>query len=310
MDKNIAIDIGYGFTKVCINGEVFKFPTAISLAKTQMVSIDEVYHFEGKKYLVGEDALRNALSTRDYEFIYKYAPLIITHAIKLAGFDLEDSSFNISTGLSLYDIEKPAIFDRDSANRKEEFKKRITKFTVGEVQYKNKVSLFAQGQGVWVDYCNAHGVIESGYDIVIDIGYRTNDVVIFKDGVPSKANSSADDKGVNEITTELQTILNKRYDVLFTEQEINDILKNKTICIAGVDKDLTETINEVVDAFVESFFNSLKAKHGNILKIAKRVVISGGGAYILHDYKDSFPKNVVFSDTPMEFANVRGYAHA
>lgn len=307
--SKIAIDIGYGFTKVSIKDKLFKFPTAIALAKTQMVSIDEVYHFEGKKYLVGEDALRNALITRDYEFIYKYAPLIIAHAIKLAGLSLEDGKLEICTGLSLYDLEKPALFDEKCTNRKEEFKKRIANFTIGDVQYKNKVLLFAQGQGVWVDYCRTHGVIEQGYDVVIDIGYRTNDVVIFKDGEPSKANSSADDKGVNEITTELQTILNKRFDILFTEQEINTILKDKIISIAGVEKDLTEVINEVVDGFNESFFNSLKAKYGNILKIAKRVIISGGGAYILYDYRDSFPKNVVFSDTPMEFSNVRGYSN-
>lgn len=36
--------------------------------------------------------------------------------------------------------------------------------------------------------------------------------------------------------------------------------------------------------------------------------MSGGGAYILEVYKDSFPPNVVFDENKdYEFANVRGY---
>ena len=66
----IAIDIGYGHTKVKTNDIEFKFPTAVELAKTQMVETD-TYHFEGKKFYVGEDATRNALFTREYEFLYK-----------------------------------------------------------------------------------------------------------------------------------------------------------------------------------------------------------------------------------------------
>ena len=306
----ISIDLGYGHTKVKCDGIEVKFPTAIERVRTQMIEINDTYSFEGKKYLVGEDALRNAMLTRDYEFIYKYAPIIIAHAVKIVGLKLSDETLEIHTGLSLYDLQNAPTFDTNCVNRKEEFRKRISKFVVDDIQYKNKVKLFAQGQGSWFDYCTSYGVVDNGYDVVIDVGYRTNDVVIFKDGVPSKSNSNADDKGINEIVTELQIILNKKFDVVFTEQEIMTILKEKSIFILGVEKDLTETIEVVIEGFIESFFNSLKAKYGNILKIAKRVIISGGGAYILQDYKDELPSNVVFSDAPMEFANVRGYSNA
>ena len=53
----IAIDIGYGHTKVKTENGSFKFPTAIELVKTQWVET-ESYSFEGKKFHVGEDATR------------------------------------------------------------------------------------------------------------------------------------------------------------------------------------------------------------------------------------------------------------
>ncbi|WP_418180587.1 ParM/StbA family protein [Aliarcobacter lanthieri] len=304
----IAIDIGYGYTKVKTNGTEFKFPTAVELAKTQMVETD-TYIFEGKKFYVGEDATRNALLTRDYEFLYKYAPLLIAESLKMANIDFNDA-ITIKTGLSLYDLEKAAIFDKDAVNRRDEFSKRISKFYVNDQEYKFNIKLFAQGQGIWQDYCLDNGIIEDGYDVVVDIGYRTNDVIVFKNGKTNRAESSADDKGINQITTELQTIINKRFDVVLTEQEVATILKNKYITISGAKKDLTNLIFEVVEGYIESFFNLLKAKHGNILKIAQRVIISGGGAYIIQEYAQALPGNVVFSQTPLEYANVRGYYNA
>ena len=304
----IAIDIGYGHTKVKTNDIEFKFPTAVELAKTQMVETD-TYNFEGKKFYVGEDATRNALLTRDYEFLYKYAPLLIVESLKMANIDFNED-ITIKTGLSLYDLEKAAIFDKDAANRRDEFSKRISKSYVNDQEYKFNIKLFAQGQGVWQDYCLDNGIIEDGYDVVVDIGYRTNDVIVFKNGKTNRAESSADDKGINQITTELQTIINKRFDVVLTEQEVAAILKNKYITISGAKKDLTNLIFEVVEGYIESFFNLLKAKHGNILKIAQRVIISGGGAYIIQEYAQTLPGNVVFSQAPLEYANVRGYYNA
>ena len=304
----IAIDIGYGHTKVKTENGSFKFPTPIELVKTQWVET-ESYSFEGKKFHVGEDATRNALPTRDYEFLYKYAPLLIAEALKKANINT-DEKITIKTGLSLYDISKAAVFDKKNINRGEEFTKRISKFYINDKEYTLDVKLFAQGQGVWQDYCLKNGLIEDGYDVVVDIGYRTNDIIVFKDGKADKAVSSADNKGINQVTTELQVYLNKTYDINFTEQEVGKILKDKCIDISGLTKDLTIVINDIVNAYIETLFDSLKANYGEILKIAKRVIISGGGAYIVKEYAETLPANIVFSDSPIEYANVRGYYNA
>ena len=306
--KKIAIDIGYGHTKVkCANKE-FKFPTAVSLVKTQMVSNqNEFYLFEGKKYLVGEDALRNAVITRDYSFIYKYAPIIILEALNRCEISPKDD-IQIMTGLSLYDLEKTPEFEPDKfTTRRDEFKSRISSFVVNDEKYEFNIKLYAQGQGSWNYFCKNNGYLDSGYEVLIDIGYRTNDIIIFKDGKPEKSESNADDKGINVINVELKQVLNKKYDITLTEQEVNEILKTKKISIYGAEKDLSNIIEEIVDGYIEVLIGSLKAEYGSILKSSKRVIISGGGAYILHEYKDQFPKNVVFEKKDFEYSNVRGY---
>ncbi|UXC30510.1 ParM/StbA family protein [Aliarcobacter butzleri] len=302
----IAIDIGYGHTKIKTKDSELKFPTAIELVKTQWIETD-CYSFEGKKFNVGNDATRNALPTRDYEFLYKYSPLLIVEALKSLGIDEIKDEITIKTGLSLYDISKPAVFEKKYASRGEEFINRISKFYINDKEFNFKIKLFAQGQGVWQDYCLENGVITDGYDVVVDIGYRTNDIVVFKDGKADKAVSSADNKGINQITTDLQVYLNKTYDVNFTEQEVGRILKDKYIDISGARKDLEIVITNIVSSYIEILFDSLKANYGEILKIAKRVIVSGGGAYIIQEYADVLPGNIVFSSNPMEYANVRGY---
>lgn len=302
----IAIDIGYGHTKVKTDHKEFKFPTAVAVSKTQMVETDSIL-FEGKKYLVGEDALRGAIMTRDYAFIYKYAPLLIYEAIRLAGLG-DEEKLQINAGLSLYDLEKKPEFDNGCLNRKEEFKKRISSFVINDTQYRHEIKLYAQGQGSWSDFCESYGYLERGYEVLVDIGYRTNDILVFKDGSPNKAESQADDKGINIIVAELRKILNKKYDITLTEQEVSEILKDGYVTIYGVEKDLSNVISEVVEAYLDELFSLLKAEFGSILKSSKRVIITGGGAYILYDYREMFPQNVIFDEKQeFEYSNVRGY---
>lgn len=308
--KKIGIDIGYGHYKFMKDDELLKRPSAVSIVKTKLIDSMESINFEGKEYYVGEDALADAIKTRDYSFIYTYSPLIIYNIFKELNILDELNDYEIHTGLSLYDIEKSPEFKKEFKNRREEFINRISKFVINDVVYTPKIKLFAQGQGVWHDYCLTHGYIESGIEVVFDIGYRTNDIIIFKNGSPSKSESNADDKGVNVVINELKTYLNKEFDITFTEQEVMDIFYKKEILIYGKAKDLSFKIDEIVDNYFEIIYSSLKSDYGKILKSAVRVIFSGGGAYLLENYLHKLPGNVVFDpNRQYEFANVRGYYH-
>jgi plasmid segregation protein ParM len=308
MIKKVGADIGYGHTKGMDENKTIKISSSVSIVKTKLIDSMESINFEGKEYYVGEDALSDAIKTRDYSFIYTYSPLIIYNLFKELNILDKLNEYEIHTGLSLYDIEKAPEFKKEFKNRREEFINRISKFVINDVVYTPKIKLFAQGQGVWHDYCQSHGYIEKGIEVVLDIGYRTNDIIIFKDGSPSKSESNADDKGVNIIINELKTYLNREYDITFTEQEVMDIFHKKEILIYGKSKDLSFKIDEMVENYFEVIYSSLKSDYGKILKSAVRVIISGGGAYLLENFKHKLPGNVVFdTNRNYEFANVRGY---
>ena len=64
----------------------------------------------------------------------------------------------------------------------------------------------------------------------------------------------------------------------------------------------------MVENYFEIIYSSLRSDYGKILKSAEWVIISGGGAYILENFKHKLPGNVVFdTNRDFEFANVRGY---
>lgn len=306
--KKIGIDIGYGHTKGMHEDLLIKRSSAVTIVKTKLIDSMESINFEGKEYHVGEDALSDAIKTRDYSFIYTYSPLIIYNMFKELNILDKLNEYEIHTGLSLYDIEKAPEFKKEFKNRREEFLNRISKFVINNEVYTPKIKLFAQGQGVWHDFCLNHGYIEKGIEVVFDIGYRTNDIIIFKDGSPSKSESNADDKGVNIVINELKTYLNREFDITFTEQEVMDIFHKKEILIYGKPKDLSFKIDEMVENYFEIIYSSLKSDYGKILKSAVRVIFSGGGAYLLENFKHKLPGNVVFdTNRDFEFANVRGY---
>ena len=81
--QKIAIDLGYGDTKVMANGKLFKFPSAISQVRQSLIQAEkkDTFLFNGIEYEVGSKALRNAVATRGYLFLQKYSPLLIFNAL-------------------------------------------------------------------------------------------------------------------------------------------------------------------------------------------------------------------------------------
>lgn len=299
--QKIAIDIGYGDTKVMTEGKIFKFASAIEKKKEAQADYqeadggDDVYDFGGKKYSLGDKALANAVSTRGFNFLVKYSPLIMYHAIKVAGLDTS-KPIHITTGLSIVNWQE-----------RDQFIDSIRKINVNNEIIEPKIRLMAQGQGIYFDY---EGEKTEGDVCIVDIGYNTFDFLVFTDGKPRQDLSFATKKGANEIITELQTKIKKRFQFDASEQVAKKIFINKSIEIYGEQTDLSDEIEDAKRDYAEFVIDELRSQRGDLLKVAKKVVFSGGGAYFLDDV-DSLKKtlNVTFSGKPYEFANVRGYYH-
>jgi len=294
----IAIDIGFGDTKICTKGKSVKFPTAIERKQETFVEYSEninkdgIYKYNGKDYIVGERAINNAISTRDFSFLVKYSPLIIFHALVLAELDL-DKPIKIVTGLSILNW-----------NKKDLFLDSISNINVDDTVLKPSVVLMAQGQGVFLDA----NISKNGIVCIVDIGYNTFDFLVFEDSKPRQDLSFATNKGANVIITKLQTKLSARYEFDATEQKAKEVFLNGYVMHYNEKKDLTDEISEAKEDYAEFVMNELRSRATDLLRSASHVVFSGGGAYFLD--KKNLPINCMLSDTPFEFANARGYYHA
>ena len=301
--KKIAIDIGYGDIKVLTENQTFKFTNAISFSGHTAINLNqnalEVFLFNDMDYLVGDEALLNKpFISRNYEYLYEYAPLLVYKALKLANITSKDN-IQVVTGLSLKDWDK--------AN---EFGERLCSIFVNNELYKiepENIKIVPQGKGIYLDYKINNKITNNDFLAIVDIGYNTFDFLIFKDGKPLPNKNYANTLGVNVLIQELQKYLNKELNIMFSEQECKDILLNKSIRVGAKTHDLTNVVNKEIKMYSKLIYNEITAKNSDFINKVFNVVISGGGAYILESINIQIFDHQIYSKIPYEFANVRGY---
>lgn len=304
----IAIDIGYGDIKVFLkdkNGveNYFKFTNAISFAGNTSVDYShnalEIFKYNDLEYLVGDDALWNTpLIARRYQYLHDYAPLLLYKALKMAKISPNDK-IKLITGLSLKDWSKAA-----------EFGQRLSSFFVNNEHYSiapDDIYIVPQGKGVYVDYKKAQQV-ENDCFAIVDIGYNTFDFLVFMNGSPVPNKNYANTLGVSNLVTELQKYLTKEFNnVTFSEQEVKTILFDRNVRIGAKTYDLSLPIKKEIIKYSKILQNEILEKNEDMINKVFKIIISGGGAYLLKEEEVQIFDHQDYSATPYEFANVRGY---
>ena len=299
----IAIDVGYGDVKVKAGDKLFKFTNAISFVSNSTVNYESdlsVFKYNGDEYLVGDEALsRKPFITRDFSYLVEFAPLLVYKALKMAGAIPEDD-IQLITGLSLKDWDK-----------KVQFGSALTSIFVNDELFKIKpqnIKLVPQGKGVYLDYKSTNDLApENDYLAIVDIGFNTFDFLVFKNGSTVKEYNYANTHGVNAIVTEISKVLNREYPVHFSEQEIKDFLNTKQVRIGSQIHDISSIVQKEVSRYCKLTKNEIQSKNPELLHRAYKIIISGGGAYILADNNIQMFDHQDYCQTPHEFANVRGY---
>jgi plasmid segregation protein ParM len=301
---NIAIDIGYGDIKICTEKNLIKFTNAISFAGNTTVEYSqsalEVFKFNDLEYLVGEQSLlNNPFITRDYKYLYEYAPLLVYKALKLSKIKPDDE-IHLVTGLSIKDWAKA-----------EEFGERLCNIYVNNEHYKispDNIKIVPQGKGIYLDYKKHNDIKSSDFTAIIDIGYNTFDFLLFMNGKPVPNKNYANTLGVNTLIQELQKLLTKEFpNSSFSEQECKEILMTKHLRIGAKTHDLGNLIAKEIIKYSKIIYNEIQAKNGDLINKVDSIVISGGGAYLLKEINTNIFDHQVFSSEPFEYANVRGY---
>jgi len=306
--NKIAIDIGYGQTKIKYKEKIVKFPTSIGLFTNTGIEYGDtnIYEFEGEKYLVGsENVLNESFSTMDFNFILKFSPLIIYHILKKFDLAGRPKPFQVNTGLALVDWTQENL---------KKFKERLSNFEVNGEKVNIDVKLVPQGVGIYMNYSkNGSKVKEENLDlskmnvVVIDIGYNTINLLHINKGKFQRPTSkSYPGHGVSSLIKPFRLFLENKFKTKFTDQEAMGYAIEEKMKWNGIEqKDVIDYIKDEKRKFVLKLFKSVLQDELPLLGRSDMVLISGGGAYLLQNAK--LPPHYVIDDEPMEFSNVKGY---
>jgi len=302
MSNILGLDLGYSSIKISYNGQFYKVPSMISFYNSSSIQFGNIkkYDFEGETYTVGEASSDDSFTTTDYNFLYRFAPLMIYHIIK----QLEvPGKPIIKTGL--------ALIDWGDEEKRKSFTDRISTITVNNETIECDIQLVGpQGNGCFRSYIHENDMYGDKMPkkmSVIDIGYRTINFLNYENGIPNPTKSkSFPDHGVVTIIKPFTNMLENKYKINFSEQEAIKIFLDGEFSFGGViQEDIPAEIQQAKNKFVQKLMNSILVSEKKILQLSDIVLISGGGAYMLKDM--TLPPNVVFGKGLAEFENCAGY---
>lgn len=303
--QKFRIDPGFGDFKWSFNGKTGKVSTAVKRADEQALKFGltardielntNEFLFNGGRWFVGNSiAEMGALSTRDYSFIEKFAPVIVYKCFLDAGVDL-DKPIELKTCLSILNYK----------SHKDSFKKALSVINVNNRVINCDVDVIAQGFASFIDYLSTNSINDvKGLYTATNIGFNTVDFVAILDGEVVFA--TANPNGVNAMIRPLKQKLDDRFkDVYFNEQEVKNIFLDGYVEISGKRVDLTDEVNTIKVNYFETFFYSLPDVNDYMRK-SKKNILAGGGVYFLEEAE--LADNMVFVEKPYEYSDVRGVA--
>ncbi len=303
----IGLDIGFGDVKVVSeDGRTISFPSAIKYLNKGIdlgaFSKEEKYSFDGRNYLVGEEALLGAFSTQSIDFLTRYAPLLAFKAVEQIG----EKVSNIGTGLPLAYYTPQYIAP---------LIKSLETIQVNDRKETFRVSVFPQGLGVLLDFLLSEEGTETGSTavnmIVLDIGFNTVDVVAVNKGSASKEESGMLERaGISKITQALAQRLRIEMKINLSEQEAKDLLLKGEISLYGHVSDLSEVIRSITEDYIEWLLNAVLSRWEERIQRAKMILLAGGGAYYLENHIPEKYHSLIHIPKKPEFANARGFLKA
>ena len=282
--KILGIDIGYGSVKVICGNDTgepmqkFKFDSIIGITKAnEYIKDNKIYNYKEHNYYVGEDAKalpsENIIDITEYKNLEYYAPLFVTHAMRLLGFKPDV----IVTGLSKAQIQFSG-----------HFKEALTKFTVNDVTYEfNNIYVIPQGAGSKLcsdkygcDFPNIQTEFTGKTSFVgVDCGFNTLDLYRVIDGKTSASVfEGIEHEGVMKIAAKVASLIKEKHNRVISLHEAKEVLDTYVYKLRGQIYDYTNEVREIKKNYIKELLELIESKYGKILDKCDYIFISGGGS--------------------------------
>lgn len=334
--KLVGSDLGYGQIKIVSGDQKEKFLSAVGTPvsnfgrSTAVVNKQELLDglsitLDGQIYYVGRNAVVNTrngrLTLRQNKADHEHNKVkFLTSLALLTDQYQEEAEFDIVTGLPVLEFKneaealekmmnnngKPFVFDMNYGNVT--VKKRIKI---------NNVKIVSQGEGAFYDFVldktgniiNSHAEIVSGTVMVVDIGYRTTDIVTMENGRYIEPLSDQLNKGVNTIHQEILRLIMERHGVKKELRDLDQIVRTGFFYHNTQEYNVNDIINEAARPFAEDIVESLHTISNDQLGSVNHIIFTGGGTQIIYAFALELLMNIVNSSImeDSEFCNANGY---
>lgn len=331
----VGNDLGYGQIKIVSHDRKEKFLSAVgtpvsdfgrvAAVVNKQELLDGLFITLDKNYYVGRNAIVNTrngrLTLRQNKADHEHNKVkFLTSLALLTEQYQEEAEFDIVTGLPVLE------FKNESEALKQMMLNDGNPFTFtmhyGNVsvpkQIKiNNVKIVSQGEGAFYDFIlddtgtiiPNHAEIVAGTVMVVDIGYRTTDIVTMENGRYIEPLSDQINKGVNTMHQEILRLIMEKHGIKKELRDLDQIVRSGSFYHNTKEYDVNDIINEAAKPFAEDIVESLHTISNDQLGSVNHIIFTGGGAQIIYTFALELLQGIVNSSImkDSEYCNANGY---
>lgn len=332
----LGLDLGFGMIKISSGNLNIQFPSIVgnplsNFSKTSAVSsLNELLNtlsiiYENKIYYVGKNAqlntrngkisLRQNKNDNDEQTRIK----LITALALMTNEDQYEAIFDVVTGIPVLEFynQKDKLYNMlYNNNQPFEFIMQYGNKRVAKKIKCNKIKIISQGEGAYYSYLlNSSGDIQkdravqaSGNIAVVDIGYRTVDIVFFHNG-RYLDNSDQLNNGVSQIHQEILRLIMQEHNIKKELKDIDEITRNRKLFYNTKTYNMDSIIQRASKAYADNIVEALYTTRNGELGDLQLVLLAGGGGELTYEYIKDKLKDIVLVEKVdnSEFANSQGY---
>lgn len=224
------------------------------------------------------------------------------------------NDFVVVTGLPVEDLKKDGLKGQIIQNLKGTHEFKFTRKSIPMKVNVHDVLVIPQSAGAYFDYIlddNGNPIEERisairGHIIIIDVGYKTTDIITMVNGKFESKMSCTIEKGMRDIHKELARLISREYGRKFNLSEMDSICRNRSFRDKGLTHSISNLILKAEKPIAESIINEANALLGDTRK-ADKVIGCGGTMNIISPYFEPFYKGYFRTLPNSEFGNASGY---
>lgn len=332
----VGIDLGYGQVKIYSNEFMEKFISAIGTPISNfnrpaaVITKNELLNrlaitWNGQIYYAGHNAITNTRNARltlrqDKTATDHNVVKLLTALALLTEEDQELAVFDVITGLPVLEYKHGADALKAvliNGGKHFTFDMHYGPKTVKKNIKIRQCEVISQGEGAFYDFVlNKSGnIIEAreklvgGKVMVVDVGYRTTDIVSMENGGYIETLSDQLNKGANSIHQEVLRLIMDRMQIKKELKEMDDIVRTGELFHNTKKYDINKILDDVAAPFAEDIVENLHIISNDQLGSVHQVIMTGGGSEIIYPFAAAHLKGIV--ETSMmenaEFCNASGY---